>query len=265
MRIRHAFLACVALAVTIVAGEERLLKPVAGPGAGQPVDGLRASVAMVKSDFGPGESLLVVWQLTNESGRPVELSIDKRNWYDFAFEVRRDGSRLETPRASAKRRPDNAGKLVTLEPGQAVKQFIDLRALDWVDAKWADPRGTYDVSAIYTPKRLQSGWTQFKIVPVEEKLAPPPPNQTERIRGLIAQLGSDEFATRDAAYQQLLDIGRPALPFLQEIVATGGDTEPVARCRRLIADIQRKLNPPPPPPPPQPPPPPPPPPPPEEF
>lgn len=247
MLTHRACLASLALAAACSFGAEKLLKPLAGPGAGQAVDGLRASVSMVKSDFGPGESLLAIWQLTNESSRPVELTMDKRNWYDFAFQIRRDGNRVEPLRASARARPDFRGSTVTLEPGQSTKQFIDLTALDWADPKWSEPMGSYEASVIYTPKQLQSGWAAFRITQVGERRVLPPPDQAERIRSLIAQLGSDEFAARDAAHQQLLAIGKPALTMLEEIVATGGDTEAVRRCQRLITEIKARLNPPPPP------------------
>ncbi|MCY3020819.1 MAG: hypothetical protein NTW87_17520 [Planctomycetota bacterium] len=251
MFLRCAFL--IALAASCVAAGEKLLQPMAGPGAGKPVDGLRATASMVKSDFGPGESLLVVWQLTNESGKAVELSMDKKIWYDFAFEIRRDGNRVEPVRTSAKQRPDYRASTLTLEPGETTKQFIDLSALDWTDPKWAEPYGKYEVSVVYLPKRLQSGWAGFRIIPVAEVRRPPATlNQTERIRNLIAQLSDNEFVTRNQAYQDLLAIGAPALPLLEEVVATGGDTEAVRRCKKLLAEIKLKINPPPPPPPPPP-------------
>jgi hypothetical protein len=250
MSTRFFLTVCLAVATSIAARGEQLLKPMAGPGAGQPVDGLRASIAMVKTYFGPGESLLVVWQLTNEGTQTVELSLDKKRWFDHAFELRRDGNRIEALRASAKARPDARGSVVVLEPGQTTRQFIDLTTLDWTNPKWCEPYGSYEVSVIYTPKHLQSGWANFRVVPVTQNATvrplPPITPQTERIRNLIAHLGSEEFATREQAYQQLLAIGQPALPLLEEIVATGGDTDAARRCQRLIAEIKARLNPPPP-------------------
>lgn len=245
---------CLALCLSCAAAGEKLLKPVPGPGAGQAVDGLRTAVSMVKNDFGPGESLLVVWELFNDSGRTVELRLDKKHWYDLSFEIRRDGNRVEPLRASAKQRPDFRAAALVLEAGQSSKHFIDLTALDWTDPKWSAPFGNYEVSVSYTPLRLQSGWARFRVMQAGEPRPAPPPELAERIRTLIAQLSAEEFAARDQAYQQLLAIGKPALPLLEEIVATGGDTEAVRRCQRLINEINARLNPQPPPRPPPPPP-----------
>ena len=228
---------------------EKLLQPIPGPGSGKAVDGLRAAISMVKEDFGPGESLLLVWELFNVSGQTVELSIDKKKWCDLAFEILRDGNRVEPPRASAKLRPDFRASTVVLEPGQSAKHFIDLSTLDWTDPKWCEPLGNYQVAATYVPKRLQSGWAKFRITRPGEKRPGPPPELLERIRALIEQLGSNEFDTRQDAYERLLGIGRPALPLLEELAATGGDTEAVRQCQRLIQELKRGQNPPPPPPP----------------
>ncbi|MGD0094431.1 MAG: hypothetical protein ABSE73_31370, partial [Planctomycetota bacterium] len=154
---------------------EKLLKPVPGPGAGQAADGLRAAVAMVKNDFGPGESLLLVWEVFNESGKSIELALDKHNWYDFSFDVRRDGQPVEVPRNSAQHRPDVRAAGTVLETGQSRKFFIDLTALDWSDPKWCAALGNYEVSATYAPLRLRSGWTKFRVTQPGEKHAAPAP------------------------------------------------------------------------------------------
>ena len=243
----RALLTSLAILCGFTGAGEKLLKPIPGPGAGQAVDGLRAAVAMVKDDFGPGESLLLMWELFNESGRTVELSIDKKNWYDFAFEIHRDGNRIEPPRAGARQRPDFRAATVVLEPGHSAKHFIDLSTLDWTDPKWCEPLGNYEVAATYAPKRLQSGWAKFRITKPGEKRPAPPQELLDRIRGLVEQLGSNEFAARQQAYEQLLGIGKPALPLLEEIVATGGDTEAVRQCQQLIQELKGGPKPPPPP------------------
>jgi hypothetical protein len=63
-----------------------------------------------------------------------------------------------------------------------------------------------------------------------------PPQQD--IPALIQKLGSDDFAEREKADQQLRDIGEPALPALRE-AAQSKDAEMAARARRLVDDITK--------------------------
>jgi hypothetical protein len=62
----------------------------------------------------------------------------------------------------------------------------------------------------------------------------------DRIAGLVAQLGDDQFARREAAERTLAAIARPALPALRK-AATDGDAEVRARAERLVATITRGL------------------------
>jgi hypothetical protein len=63
---------------------------------------------------------------------------------------------------------------------------------------------------------------------------------------LIAELGSDSYATREEATQRLLEVGAPALPALKK-GATALDREIRQRCRRLLSvlalsDLQDRID-----------------------
>jgi hypothetical protein len=243
MLYRLSLILCFALSA---GAGEKLLKPIPTGGAGQPVNGLRASVAFVKNDFGPGESLLLNWKLTNESNAPVEIDLDKKRLMDFSFEIRRDGKKLELRRASDAERQYTPGS-VSIDAGKSITQMIDLSSLDWTDAAWTRAFGNYEVAVTYNPRKIQSGFATFRVTAPGEIREPVAPEVAEKVRTLIGQLGDAEFATREQAHKQLLAIGKPALGLLEETIAAGGDAEVVARARRLVAEIRGVLPPLPPP------------------
>src|SRR5262245_8454404 len=43
----------------------------------------------------------------------------------------------------------------------------------------------------------------------------------EKIKGLVKQLGDDDFVVRENASKKLEEIGRPAVPFLREALKAG--------------------------------------------
>lgn len=65
-----------------------------------------------------------------------------------------------------------------------------------------------------------------------EPQAPPPPAATE-VAGWIEQLGSAQYAQREAAAKHLAAIGRPALPALADALA-GGDFEVASRSVEIV-------------------------------
>jgi hypothetical protein len=244
--------------LSLRAEEPRPPTPAPVPGAGEAADGLRASASVVKADFGPGESIMLVFKLTNESKTAASVKLGRNHVFDFSFETKRDGKDVPTARVDFN---DYFSPQVTLEPGETTSRAIDLRAIHTVDPKWADQKGKYEVRLNYIHKGLKTGWVAFGVAGIADR--PPDPNEklNEQIRGLIAQLGNDEFAVRERAYADLLTIGQPALRLLQDTVDTGADVEIATRCKKLIDEIRKKTAPvkprpvpPPPPPPPEPPP-----------
>jgi hypothetical protein len=63
-----------------------------------------------------------------------------------------------------------------------------------------------------------------------------PPTE-EQIAGLITKLGDVHFQNRQAAYQALVEIGRPALPQLRK-AARSEDVEIQVRARKAIKEIE---------------------------
>jgi hypothetical protein len=225
-----------------VAAEEKLPKPITPGGAGEPVDGLRTSVVMVKSDFGPGESLMAIWKITNESAKPVVINLGKNHVYDFTLEARRDGKDLALARVDFK---DFHSPQTTLEPGESITRGIDLRAIHIQQAQWCDPLGGYEARLNFGPKNIKSAWVKFRVTGAGEQMPRISPELAEKIDSLIRQLGDDVFAKRESAHKELLAIGPPALPLVSQAAnAAGGDPEIVARCKRLIGEIRNRQAPP---------------------
>jgi uncharacterized protein (TIGR03067 family) len=66
--------------------------------------------------------------------------------------------------------------------------------------------------------------------------------EAETVTRLIAQLGDDVFARREAATRQLKQIGEPALESLRKAAAADRDPEIRARARRIIPAITAFLT-----------------------
>ena len=263
MSIERWFLAALLSAALCATAGEPLMKPIAGPGLGEAVDGLRATISMIKSEFGPGESIMLTWKLFNETDKPISIKLGKNHVYDFTFQTRRDGREINTARVDF---TDYFSPAVTIEAGQTVTRSIDLRAIHTVNDKWCEPFGKYEVALTYMPRKITSGWVKFSITTPGELPPEADAKTAETVRSLIALLGHEDFAKREQAHKDLLSIGAPALRQLEESVATGGDPEVAQRCRALIEAIRQRngqrpvpppLRPKPPPPRPAPPPPPP--------
>ena len=81
------------------------------------------------------------------------------------------------------------------------------------------------------------------LVAVNVAWAAAPPGQPDgaRIPEWIAQLGDEDFATREAASRRLAGAGTAALPSLR-MAAETADLEPRIRVRRLIEQIEREAT-----------------------
>jgi uncharacterized protein (TIGR03067 family) len=63
---------------------------------------------------------------------------------------------------------------------------------------------------------------------------PPRHGEGDRIAGLIARLGDEDFATREAASKALEAVGEPALPALRQAAASSPDAEVRRRAEGVI-------------------------------
>ncbi len=59
----------------------------------------------------------------------------------------------------------------------------------------------------------------------------------ERVSKLIAKLGSDDFATREAAYKAVINLGPSAIPQLKAIINSTQDLEVRMRCEQAIKEM----------------------------
>jgi hypothetical protein len=133
------------------------------------VDRDQAAVRAVKEDFGPGESILIQWTLTNNAPREHALNLDgdRRSFSLFSFEARRNGETVSVSRRLDKPEKDFAWVQKTLAPATKLDLWIDLRGLAWADPRWLDTRGAYEVCVIYrgadVGQEVRSGWALFKV------------------------------------------------------------------------------------------------------
>jgi len=70
---------------------------------------------------------------------------------------------------------------------------------------------------------------------------PPPPAEPGRIAGLIADLGDEEFATREAATAALERLGEAALPALRQAVADSDDLEIRRRAGAIVEQMDYRV------------------------
>lgn len=215
---------------------EQLFKPIP-QNAGVAANGLQSSLRFVKNDFGPGESLLASWQVSNVSEKPASFSVATGHWYDLQIRVRRNGQDLKLGRGIDRKDMHYIPKSYTLESG-ALKAFtIDVRAIDWDDPKWCDVLGTYEVQ--FALGGVQTAWTRFRVTAPGEKLPELLPEQAERLRTLISQLGDAKFEKNKQAMDEIRSLGKAAVPALQEAIEREQNTQVVARCRQLVEEILR--------------------------
>jgi hypothetical protein len=142
------------------AAAEQLFKPM---GQTPTANGLSTTFTLVKSEFGPGESICGTWTFTNNSDRPLLVNLNRTGWFNATFSIRKDGKALATPRASELIDRHYPISSYTLEPGASQRFLIDLRALDWDAPKWCDTLGNYEVQLIYC--ETKTAWAKLTLSP----------------------------------------------------------------------------------------------------
>lgn len=215
---------------------EQLFKPIP-QNAGVAANGLQSSLRFVKSDFGPGESLLASWQITNVSEKPSSFSVANGQWYDLQIRVRRNGQDLKLGRAIDRKDMHYIPKTYSLEPGATKAFTLDVRAIDWDDPKWCDVLGSYEVQFVLGG--VQTAWTRFRVTAPGEKLPELSPEKAERLRTLITQLGDAKYEKNKLALEEIRRLGKAAVPMLQEAIEREQNTLVVTRCKQLVDEILR--------------------------
>lgn len=232
--------------VSVWAGGDTLLKPVNGEGRGKIVNGLQASAKAVKDEFGPGESVLINWKLVNVGDNPKRIMLEKgkNTFSQFSFAVRRSGRPVPVARKGD--RALNQAAYV-LAPGARRSLWIDLRSIDWTDATWLKPIGDYEVSMTFrgagNGTAISTDWVRFRVaMPGTPLPRPKNPDDVEKVRRLIKQLGSEAFQKRQEAEEKLIAMGKTALGLLQEAIHSTEDAEIRLRCQRIMKRIQETNN-----------------------
>ncbi|MCK6471688.1 MAG: hypothetical protein L6R28_08075 [Planctomycetes bacterium] len=235
-----------ALSGSVHAEETALLKPAGGDGGGEVVGGLQASAKAVKKEFGPGESILVQWTLTNVGDAAAELRFlrgsDSYKYLYLHLEVTKDGKAMAIRYSRDKARLNADTVTKTLAPGAKHEEWIDLNSGDWTPLK---EKGKYDVVLVYANGRttVKTGKVSFAIaVPglvtgIEIK-----PEEEKAILALIKDLGHDEFTKRQEAEKQLLAFGDKAVNLLHDASENGEDLEVRTRAKRIIDAIRDAKN-----------------------
>lgn len=232
-----------ALAQMTQAEETVLLKPAGGDGGGAVVGGLQASAKAVKKEFGPGESVLVQWTVTNVGDEPATVQFQRAGegtyrYLSFTLEVTKDGHAMAIRYSRDKARVNAATVTKTLAPGAKHEEWIDLNAGDWTQLK---EKGKYEV--VISFGAVKTGKVSFAIaVPglvtgIELK-----PEEEKAILALIKDLGHDEFTKRQEAEKQLLAFGDKAVNLLHDAAENGEDLEVRTRAKRIIDAIRDAKN-----------------------
>ncbi|MBI5725232.1 MAG: HEAT repeat domain-containing protein [Planctomycetes bacterium] len=109
-----------------------------------------------------------------------------------------------------------------------VKFFIAMVALSAATVIWAGEN-----KDVGPAKQGSGGPTTEK--PGATGPATAPAASQEEIKKLIAQLGDKDFKVREAATKRLIEIGKPALPALRDVVKNNAsDSEAVERAKIII-------------------------------
>ena len=148
---------------------EQFFKPM---GQQPAANGLSTTFTLVKSEFGPGESICGTWTLTNTSDRPLLINVNRTGWFNTLVSIRKDGKVLKTDRACDRKDMHYPISSYTLEPGASQKFLIDLRALDWEAPKWCDSLGNYEVQL--THSETKTGWVKLTLAPPGGKIVERP-------------------------------------------------------------------------------------------
>lgn len=219
---------------------------------GPVVQNLQAALKAVKSEFGPGESLLLQWTLTNvgPNAQTVRVPRDRRVPQDVRFAGKRDGQALDLRRATERETEDAGYTELNLAPGETVKRWIDLGVMNWANSEWLKARGRYEVQVTFTPgaEAVSSGWARFDLAaPGRAVLDPAERERQAGIRALVLQLGAPDFQKREDAQRELVALGTAAVPLLKEALAEGKDPEVSLRARKVLELILHGPKPVPPP------------------
>jgi WD40 repeat protein len=140
--------------------------------------------------------------------------------------------------------------VLTFAPGgQLLSGSVDTTVLAWdlhpprVAASVSLERAWNDLAAREASKSFQSEG-KFSAVPTEaaklfaQKIQPTAALDRKRIQRLLADLGSDEFAVREAASRELLKLDEQAIPYLEATLKSPESLEVRLRVQRILEQKQ---------------------------
>ena len=239
---------CLAGFELFAGGEEVLLKPV-GRAKSKRVDGLQVELKAVKKEFGPGESVLLIWTVENlgSMDQSLQFATGSAKLAKFSIQATRGGKSVSLSRSIQTKKMPIRYKTITLKPGGKKKVWIDLRNMDWVKPEWLDVRGKYEVSVTYSGTAsedvLKSKAVRFRITRPGPALPfPDDADLTRKIQSLIKNLGAEDFEIREKAEKEILKLGRKTLGLLHEAMETTKDPEVKVRCKHLIKKLRAKTT-----------------------
>ncbi len=106
---------------------------------------------------------------------------------------------------------------------------------------WDDLQSN-DSAKAYRAIRFLSADPARTVRLLRQRLRPITAVDEQHVMRLVAALDSDQFAIRDKAQTQLLDLGEPALPALRKALATPRTLESSTRLTRLVARLEALDN-----------------------
>jgi hypothetical protein len=97
--------------------------------------------------------------------------------------------------------------------------------------------------SLFQPPAQVPAVTQNKEGAQKGKAAERQASDPAILKKLIQQLGSEDYAEREAAMKRLQGIGKPALPALREAAKNSGDAEIGRRAQRLVESLDPQVDP----------------------
>jgi WD40 repeat protein len=175
---------------------------------------------------GRGETKLELWELASGK-RMVELSGHEGLVQSLAFSS--DGRSLATSSSDHTTlvwdvRPDRLGNATTSLDALLIERI-------WQALTEPDPKDANDALASL------AAHPEISVKLFADRLRPVPKASAERVRKLIADLRSTDFAAREAATKALTELRDSVAPELRELLKNDLDLETKRRVERLLRDV----------------------------
>lgn len=149
---------------------------------------------------------------------------------------------------------DRATALTFAPGGQLLSGGLDTTVLAWdmrpprvaatvpLERAWNDLTVRDAAAALKAEARfLASPAAAVKLL--ADKMQPAAPLDPKRMRGLLADLGSDDFDVRETATQAIRGLDRQAIPYLEQALKSADSLEVRRRIERILEPLRAAISP----------------------